>query len=145
VVFVPLINGFCYAIRRKLIETIGYFDEESFPQGYGEEDDFCLRAGAAGLLCAIATDAYVYHVKSATFTSERRKPLVEAGVQELRRKHTPERLKAAVDMLRRHPELNRIRNALTARLRELSPPLVPADQPRGSASNVGPGHRVRPL
>jgi GT2 family glycosyltransferase len=125
--FVPLINGFCYAIRRELIEKIGYFDEESFPQGYGEEDDFCLRAGAAGFICAIATDSYVYHVKSATFTSDRRKPLVEAGVQVLRRKHSAERLKAAVESLKRHPELRRIRNRIAERLRELAPPLVPVD------------------
>jgi len=125
--FVPLVNGFCYAVRRKLIERIGYFDEESFPQGYGEEDDFCLRAAAAGFLCAVATDAYVFHVKSATFTSDRRKPLVESGVEALRRKHTPERLKAAVETLKRHPEMRRIRGRIAEQLRNLSPPLVPAD------------------
>jgi GT2 family glycosyltransferase len=125
--FVPLDNGFCYAIRRGLIEKIGYFDEENFPQGYGEEDDFCLRAGAAGFMCAVATDAYVFHVKSATFTSDRRKPLVEAGVEVLRRKHSPERLKAAVETLKRHPELRRIRTRIADRLRDLAPPLVPAD------------------
>jgi GT2 family glycosyltransferase len=120
--FVPLVNGFCYAVRRKLIEKIGYFDEEAFPQGYGEEDDYCLRAGAEGFLCAISTDAYVFHVKSATFTSDRRKSLVEAGVQALERKHTPERLRAAVATLKRHPELRRIRNRIAERLHELSPP-----------------------
>jgi GT2 family glycosyltransferase len=114
--FAPLVNGFCYAVRRKLIERIGMFDEANFPQGYGEEDDFCLRAGEAGYLCGIATDTYVFHSKSASFTPERRKPLVEEGAKALRKKHSAERIQAATDMLRKNPELKRIRELLFERL-----------------------------
>jgi GT2 family glycosyltransferase len=117
---VPLLNGFCYAVRRALIDAIGFLDEESFPIGYGEEDDFSLRAGAAGYLCAVATDTYIYHSKSASFTQERRGPLVEAGAKALRKKHTAERIAAAVHMLRYHPELARIRNLIAKRLDEYS-------------------------
>jgi GT2 family glycosyltransferase/predicted nucleic acid-binding Zn-ribbon protein len=116
VLFVPLVNGFCYAIRRALIRRIGYFDEAHFPTGYGEEDDYCLRAGAAGYICGIATDTYVYHVKSASFTSERRALLAAAGGKALRRKHSADRVAAAADMMRHHPELRRIRERISRRL-----------------------------
>ena len=31
-------------IKRGLIDQIGYLDEERFGDGYGEENDYCLRA-----------------------------------------------------------------------------------------------------
>jgi len=114
--FVPLINGFCMAIRRSVIKRVGLFDEKSFPLGYGEEDDFVLRAGAAGFLCGVATDCYVYHVKSATFTAEKRRPLVEAGAKALHAKHSSERIAAAVNVMKHHPELTRVRGRLRDRL-----------------------------
>lgn len=118
--FVPLVNGFCYAIRRTLINQIGFFDEARFPMGYGEEDDYCLRAAAAGFLCGIATDAYVFHVKSASFTSERRKGLAAAGGKQLRRKHTVERVAAATNFMKRHPALLRMRLRIAKRLEQIS-------------------------
>lgn len=136
--FVPLINGFCLAIRRDVVEQIGLFDEENFPIGYGEEDDYCLRAGAAGFLCAIATDAYVYHTKSASFTPERRTPLVEAGAQALRRKHTSERIAAAVDMLKWHPELARMRERLAEALAARSLEAASTALPTGHSANRPP-------
>jgi O-antigen biosynthesis protein len=120
VAFVPLVNGFCYAVRRSVIEKIGYFDEARFPIGYGEEDDYCLRAGAAGFLCGIATNAYVYHIKSVSFTSERRKGLALAGQKWLQKKHTGERVAAATAMMRRHPELTRLRELIAERLQVLA-------------------------
>jgi GT2 family glycosyltransferase len=119
--FVPLINGFCYTIRRSVIDHIGYFDEANFPTGYGEEDDYSLRAAEAGYVCGIATDTYVYHVKSASFTSERRTPLAAAGGAALRKKHSAERVAAAVDMMLHHPELMRIRDRIFRRLQDLAP------------------------
>jgi len=117
--FTPLVNGFCFAVRRRLVELIGGFDEEYFPQGYGEEDDFCLRAGMSGYLCGVVTNAYVFHVKSASFTPTRRKPLAEAGGRALRIKHSPMRVQAAVETMRLNPRLASIRQALTDRLGEI--------------------------
>lgn len=114
--FVPLVNGFCYAVHRRVLNSIGLLDIKSFPMGYGEEDDLSLRAGAAGFLCAIATDAYVYHSKSASFTPERREVLVKLGAVALRIKHSPERVAAAVHMLRSNPELARVRDRIFEQL-----------------------------
>ena len=113
--FVQLVNGFCFAVKRSVIDSIGYLDEQAFPIGYGEEDDYCLRAGNAGFICGIATDAYVYHVKSVTFTSERRKTLAKEGGVALRAKHTRERVANSVAVAQHHPELVQMR----ARLQEL--------------------------
>lgn len=114
--FVPLVNGFCFAVKRSVIDSIGYLDEQAFPIGYGEEDDYCLRAGNAGFICGIVTDAYVYHVKSVTFTSERRKALAKEGGAALRAKHTRERVVKSVAVAQHHPELVRMRARLQEQL-----------------------------
>lgn len=118
---VPLINGFCFAIKRQVLEDVGLFDEVTFPVGYGEEDDFCLRAVDAGYVCAIATDAYVFHEKSASFTAERRKVLARQGGASLRAKHTAERVDRSAAVVEHHPELARIRAAMLSRLEGQTP------------------------
>ena len=54
-------------------------DEENFPIGYGEENDYCIRAADAGFTLAIADDAYVFHAKSKSFGHSRRKELSKQG------------------------------------------------------------------
>ena len=44
----PTTVGFCMYIRRKALREVGAFDAERFNVGYGEENDFCLRATALG-------------------------------------------------------------------------------------------------
>lgn len=114
--FAPFVNGFCLAIRRSVLERVGLFDEESFPVGYGEEDDLCLRVADAGFVCGITTDAYVFHVKSASFGSERRRLHSVEGAAALQRKHSWRRLEAATACMRRHPGLESVRKRLSAAL-----------------------------
>ena len=83
----PLLNGFCLLIRRGLIDEIGLFDEETFGDGYGEENDYALRARKAGWRPALADDAYVYHAQSRSYSSETRKRLSHQSGQALARKH----------------------------------------------------------
>ncbi|MFM2313030.1 MAG: hypothetical protein RLZZ04_2306 [Cyanobacteriota bacterium] len=84
---VSFVNGFCYMIKRALIDNIGYLDEESFPHGYGEENDYSLRACKAGFKLAIADHTYVYHAKSKSFGHQRRKELAKQGSTALKSKH----------------------------------------------------------
>jgi len=91
---VKLLNGFCTLIHRQTVMELGLLDETAFPQGYGEENDLCLRAAAAGHQLAIADHVYVYHAKSASFGPVRRNTLSKAGSDALRRKHP------AVDLTR---------------------------------------------
>ncbi|MDJ0618990.1 MAG: methyltransferase domain-containing protein [Calothrix sp. MO_192.B10] len=83
----PFLNGFCLAIKRRLIEDIGYFDEANFGGGYGEENDYCLRARKAGWKLAIADNTYVYHSQSRSYSNERRKLLCEQASKNLAAKH----------------------------------------------------------
>lgn len=84
---VPLLNGFCTLMKTAVLEEIGYLDERSFPTGYGEESDLCVRVGEAGYKLVIADDVYIYHSKSASFGSERRRELSKAGNAALLAKH----------------------------------------------------------
>lgn len=59
--------GFCLYIRRGLLDDIGFFDSGAFPLGYGEENDFCMRASARGWL-HIADDAtFIHHAGHRSF------------------------------------------------------------------------------
>lgn len=62
--------GFCLLLRREVVEAVGALDE-SFGTGNFEDDDLCLRAGAAGFNCVIARDAFVHHTGNQTFIGER--------------------------------------------------------------------------
>jgi len=80
----PTGNGFCMLIRREVIAAIGAFDVAAFPQGYGEENDFCQRACAAGYRHLIAGNVLVRHARSRSFGHERREALGRTGMQVLR-------------------------------------------------------------
>lgn len=94
------VNGFCFMVRRAVIDAVGYMDEEAFPVGYGEENDFCIRAQDAGFALAYADDTYVFHAKSKSFGSERRVELSKAGSDAIKRKHTAEKFAALVDRVK---------------------------------------------
>lgn len=83
---VPTGNGFCMYVRRPLLDAIGRFDEASFPVGYGEENDFCMRANAAGWANLVAPGVFVRHRRSASFGA-RRQQLAEAGSARLAQLH----------------------------------------------------------
>ncbi|MEO7431631.1 MAG: glycosyltransferase [Dokdonella sp.] len=80
----PTGNGFCLYIRRSVIDAVGVLDEAAFPQGYGEENDFCQRASALGLRHVIAGNVWVRHARSMSFGDERRHLLGRAGMDVLR-------------------------------------------------------------
>ncbi len=58
--------GFCLLTKREVIDRIGGLDEQ-FGSGNYEDDDFCLRAAAAGYKTRIAQDAFIHHTGSQTF------------------------------------------------------------------------------
>lgn len=70
----PVAVGFCFLIRRSLIDQYGLFDEV-FGKGYNEENDFCLRINAEGYAAVIANHAFVFHVGSTSFGSAQRASL----------------------------------------------------------------------
>ncbi len=64
---VPTTVGFCMYIRRAALADVGLFDADAFGRGYGEENDFCLRAGARGWRHLLACDTFVYHEGAVSF------------------------------------------------------------------------------
>lgn len=109
---VPVVNGFCFLIKRAVIDVIGLLDEESFPRGYGEENDYCVRAAGAGFGLAVADDAYVYHAVSRSFGGAGRDALVARAHEVLRQKYPAEVFDTIDRELRGHADLDRVRAAV---------------------------------
>ena len=62
--------GVCLYIRRATLDTVGLFDEARFGIGYGEENEFCIRASAAGFE-HIADDAtFIFHRGQQSFGAD---------------------------------------------------------------------------
>ncbi|MEM9014222.1 MAG: Stf0 family sulfotransferase [Pseudomonadota bacterium] len=78
--------GFCMYMSRAAINEIGLFDEETFGRGYGEENDFCRRAAAAGFRNVLQQNLFVYHAGNVSFGSERQH-LAASAVKEVERLH----------------------------------------------------------
>jgi GT2 family glycosyltransferase len=75
---IPTGVGFCMFVRRAALRAVGEFDAERFGRGYGEENDFCMRASAAGWRHVLAADVFVYHEGGASFAGERGERLAAA-------------------------------------------------------------------
>lgn len=70
--------GFCMYIRRGALEDVGYFDEEAFGKGYGEENDFCQKAIRKGWKNLITAEVFVRHLGGASFLGEKGKRIANA-------------------------------------------------------------------
>ena len=62
--------GFCMLVRRAAIDAVGLFDL-AFGVGYGEENDFCLRAAHAGFRNVLCDAAYVVHTGGRSFAGRK--------------------------------------------------------------------------
>jgi GT2 family glycosyltransferase len=63
----PTAVGFCMYIRRDVLNETGYFDEVRWGKGYGEENEFCLRASEVGWRHVSACDVFVAHEGEGSF------------------------------------------------------------------------------
>ncbi|MDC6623871.1 glycosyltransferase [Leclercia adecarboxylata] len=82
----PTGNGFCLFIKRELLNQIGVFDKEKFPRGYGEENDFCMRALSKGWINIVDLKTYIYHKRSASFKGEK-ELLIGKGISQVKNDH----------------------------------------------------------
>ena len=106
---VPLVHGFCFGVTRAAIERVGYFDDEGFPRGYGEEDDYCFRASDAGFGLIVATHTYVFHARARSYARGERGALKRAASGVVGRKHGRHRVERAARSMRRNPILRELR------------------------------------
>ena len=83
---IPTAVGFCMFIRRSCLNAVGLFDTERFGRGYGEENDFCMRARSRGWRHVMALDVFVHHTGGVSFGDEKL-PRVREAQEILARLH----------------------------------------------------------
>lgn len=83
---IPTAVGFCMFIRRDCLAQTGLFREDVFAQGYGEENDWCLRARQFGWRHVAATGVFVAHFGGRSFGSAKTF-LIERNMEILNRLH----------------------------------------------------------
>lgn len=79
--------GFCMGVNLEAWKQIGPFDEERFGRGYGEENDWCMRASLAGYKNLAIPNLFVYHKHGGSFSSEEKQKLAWENLQKLNRLH----------------------------------------------------------
>lgn len=68
---IPTAVGFCMFVKREIIDKIGLFDEKSFGEGYGEENDFCMRAKMLGYKHVLCDNTFIFHKGGASFLTDK--------------------------------------------------------------------------
>lgn len=84
---IPTGVGFCMGMNINAIKEVGVLDAETFGKGYGEENDWCRRAKAAGYKNVHVDNLFVYHKHGGSFLSEEKQKLLERNAKELLKKH----------------------------------------------------------
>ena len=75
---IPTAVGFCMYIKRRCLNDVGLFDVKNFGRGYGEENDFCMRATKKGWRHKLCADTFVYHTGGVSFSVEKEKRIAVA-------------------------------------------------------------------
>jgi len=110
---IPTAVGFCMFIRRALLDAIGLFDDSRFADGYGEENDFCMRAANAGWMHVADDATFVYHAGARSFGAERKQRQRRAA-RALSRRHP--RYDAMIAAFMRDDPLAAVRARIAAAL-----------------------------
>ncbi|MDR2430888.1 MAG: glycosyltransferase [Candidatus Margulisbacteria bacterium] len=71
----PTAMGFCLYIRRAALNEVGYYDE-IYGRGYGEENDWSLRARAKGWKHLMDDTTYIWHQGRGTAGAQKRRELL---------------------------------------------------------------------
>ena len=68
---IPTAVGFCMYVRNECLRQTGLFREDLFAQGYGEENDFCIRARHLGWRHVAVAGVLVAHIGGQSFGAAR--------------------------------------------------------------------------
>lgn len=77
--------GFCMALNKNAIKSVGLLDT-AFGRGYGEENDWCMRAIKHGFYNTIAGNLLVWHKHGASFGDEKQE-LIKQNEIILKQRH----------------------------------------------------------
>ena len=105
-----LLNGFCMVLSRAALDSIGLLDEETYPGGYGEENDWAVRARRAGWGLAVVPGVHLFHAKTQSYTIERRQELKIIARENSRAKWSMGEVQLAERLLKRSPHLSLARH-----------------------------------
>lgn len=67
----PTTIGFAMLMKREALDDVGLFDTHAYGKGYGEENDWSMRARIRGWLDVLAPNVYVTHKEGQTYKSAR--------------------------------------------------------------------------
>jgi len=70
-------RGFCFLVKRAVIDRIGGLDTAYAP-GFYDDWDFSMRAAQAGFICVLSLGAFVWHHVSVSFRPAVRTPGIKA-------------------------------------------------------------------
>ncbi len=110
---IPTAVGVCMYIRRALLDDIGFFDEQQFGLGYGEENDFSMRALARAWIHLADDATYIHHAGHRSFGASRAR-LQRQGSRALCRKHP--RYMATIARFMKLDPLAQVRSRIDATL-----------------------------
>lgn len=82
-IVLPTGVGFCMGVNKSVVEKIGFFDELHFGKGYGEENDWCVRANDIGYKNILVPNIFVYHKHGGSFESEQKQQLQKENMATL--------------------------------------------------------------
>jgi O-antigen biosynthesis protein len=102
-------------ISRRCLNRVGLFDEKVFGRGYGEENDFCMRAWRRGYRSVLCSNLFVRHQGRVSFT-DAGKPLLAENLKKLHAKH-PYYTRAVQRYIRKDP-VAPVRQAAVERIRQ---------------------------
>lgn len=88
-VYCNLISGFCYFIRKEIINILGPLDLSEFPH-YGSEDDYSLKAVSIGFKNIIVDSVFVYHHECQSYGQKKRIQILQHSVPALKKRWTNE-------------------------------------------------------
>ena len=108
--------GFCMLVTRKALNQVGYFDEKMFGRGYGEENDFCMRAQKLGFQNVMTLDVFVRHTGETSFGIDAN-AAQQQGITTVQRLH-PEYVELVHKYIQNDPARSARQKLDCARLRE---------------------------
>ncbi len=85
IISAPTANGYCMYIKREVLDLIGYFDEENFGKGYGEENDFSIRAMLNGYTNVCDNSTFIYHKGHSSFNTHE---VLNKNIDSIKAKHS---------------------------------------------------------
>jgi glycosyltransferase involved in cell wall biosynthesis/GT2 family glycosyltransferase len=129
--------GVCLYIRRALLDDIGLFDATHFGLGYGEENDFCMRALGRGWLHLADDATFIQHAGHRSFGGSRVQ-LQRRAAATLRRMHP--RYMATIAKFMKVDPMREVRGRIEERLcgGVMEHPLQPVELQRME-------HRLQPV